>query len=40
MLKILQARIQQYMKQDFQMFNVDLENAEEPENKLPISVVS
>ena len=34
MLKILQARVHQYMNQDLQMFNVDLENAEEPENKL------
>ena len=40
MLKILQARIQQYMKQDFQMFNVDLENAEEPAIKLPTSAGS
>ena len=28
MLKILQARLQQYM--DFQMFKLDLEKAEEP----------
>ena len=34
MLKILQARVHQYVNQDLQMFNVDLENAEEPENKL------
>jgi len=34
MLKILQARVHQYMNQDLQMFYVDLENAEEPENKL------
>ena len=33
MLKILQARLQQYM--NFQMFKLDLEKAEEPEIKLP-----
>jgi len=38
MLKILQARHQQYV--NFQMFKMDLENAEEPEIKLPISVGS
>ena len=37
-LKILQARLQQYMS--FQMFKVDLEKAEESELKLPISVES
>ena len=35
MLKILQARLQQYM--NFQMFKLVLEKAEEPEIKLPIS---
>ena len=35
MLKILQARLQQYA--NFQMFNLDLEKAEEPKIKLPIS---
>ena len=35
MLKILQARLQQYM--NFQMFKLDLETAEEPEIKLPTS---
>ena len=35
MLKILQARLQQYMNLDFQMFTLDLEKAEEPEIKLP-----
>ena len=35
MLKISQARLQQYM--DFQMFKLDLEKAEEPETKLPTS---
>ena len=38
MLKILQARLQQYMI--FQMFKLDLEKAEEPEVKLPTSVGS
>ena len=33
MLKILQARLQQYM--NFQMFKLDLEKAEDPEIKLP-----
>ena len=33
MLKILQARLQQYM--NFQMYNLDLEKAEVPEPKLP-----
>ena len=37
MLKILQARLQQYMNHDFQMFKMVLEKAEEPEIKLPIS---
>ena len=35
MLKILQARFQQYMNWKFQMFKLDLEKAEEPEIKLP-----
>ena len=38
MLKILQARLQQYM--NFQMFKLDLEKAEAPEIKLPTSVGS
>ena len=38
MLKILQARLQQYM--NFQMFKLDLEKAEEPEIKLPASAGS
>ena len=37
MLKILQARLQQYKKMNFQMFKLDLEKAEEPEIKLPTS---
>ena len=36
MLKILQARLQQYM--NFQMFKMDLEKAEKPDIKLPASV--
>ena len=38
MLKILQARLQQYM--NFQMFKLDLEEAEEREIKLPTSAGS
>ena len=38
MLKILQARLQQYM--NFQMFKLDLEKVEEPEIKLPTSTGS
>ena len=38
MLKILQARLQQHM--NFHMFKLDLEKAEEPEIKLPISTGS
>ena len=38
MLKILQARLQQYM--NFQMFKLDLEKAEKPEIILPASVGS
>ena len=37
MLKILQARFQQYMNKNFQLFKLDLEKAEEPEIKLPTS---
>ena len=40
MLKILQARLQQYMSMNFQMLKPDLEKAEEPEIKLPTSVGS
>ena len=39
MLKILQARLQQYMN-NFQMFKLVLEKAEEPEIKLPTSAGS
>ena len=40
MLKILQARLQQYMNRNFHMFKLVLEKAEEPEIKLPTSAVS
>ena len=43
MLKILQARFQQYWELwtvNFQMFNLVLEKAEEPEIKLPTSAGS
>ena len=39
MLKILQARLQQYVN-NFQMFKLVLEKAEEPETKLPTSTGS
>ena len=38
MLKILQARLQQYRNHELPMFKVDLEKVEEPEIKLPTSV--
>ena len=40
MLKILQARLQQYMNRELQMFKLVLEKAEEPEIKLPTSAGS
>ena len=40
MLKILQARLQQYVNLNFQMFKLVLEKSEEPEIKLPTSVGS
>ena len=40
MLKILQARLQQYMNRDFQMFKLVLEKAEDPEIKLLTSAGS
>ena len=40
MLKILQARLQQYVNENFQMYKLDLQKAEEPEIKLPTSVGS
>ena len=33
-LKILQVRLQQYMNQNFQMYKLDLEKAEEPQKKI------
>ena len=35
MLKIFQARLQEYVNHELQMFKLDLEKAEEPEIKLP-----
>ena len=40
MLKILQARLQQYLNQNFQMYKLDLVKAEELEIKLPTSIGS
>ena len=40
MLNILQARLQQYMNQKFQMFKLHLKKAEKPEIKLPTSIGS
>ena len=40
MLKILQARLQQYVNRELQMFKLDLEKVEEAEIKLPISIGS
>ena len=40
MLKILQARLQQNMNWELQMFKLDLEKAEEPQIKLPTFIVS
>ena len=40
MLKILQARFQQYMNQEIPDVQLDLEKAEEPEIKLPTYVES
>ena len=40
MLKILQAKLQQYMNQELPDLQVGLTKAEEPEIKLPISVGS
>ena len=39
-LKILQARLQQYMNRELPVFKLNLEKAEEPEIKLPTSVRS
>ena len=40
MLEILQARIQQYVNPELQLFKLDLEKAEEQEIKLPTSIGS
>ena len=40
MFKILQARLQQYMNENFQKFKLVLEKAEEPEIKFPTSAGS
>ena len=40
MLKILQARLQQYMNVNFQMFKLVLEKADKPEVKFPTSAGS
>ena len=40
MLKILQARLQQYVSQELPDAKRDLEKAEEPEIKLPTSTES
>ena len=40
MFKILQARLQQYVNQNFQMYKLDLEKAVEPEIKLTTSAGS
>ena len=40
MLKILQARLQQYKTMNFQMFKLVLQQAEKPEIKLPTSAGS
>ena len=38
MIKILQARLQQYVNETFQMYKLDFKKAEEPEIKLPTSI--
>ena len=40
MLKILQARLQKYVNQELDDVKLYLENAEEPEIKLPTSIGS
>ena len=40
LFKILQARLQQYVNHELPIFKLDLEKAEEPEIKLPISIKS
>ena len=40
MLKTLQARLQQYVNHELQMFKLDLAKPEKPDIKLPTSVGS
>ena len=40
MLKILKLGFNSILTENFQMYNVDLEKAEEPEIKLPTSIGS
>ena len=40
MLKFLQARLQQYVKQVLPMYKLDLDKGEEPEIKLPTPIGS
>ena len=40
MLNILQARLQQYVNLELQVFKLDLEKSGEPEIKLPTSIGS
>ena len=40
MVKLLQARLQQYVNRELQMFKLVLEEAEEPEIKWPTSAGS
>ena len=40
MFKMLQARLQQYVNRELQIFKLVLEKAEEPEIKLPTSAES
>ena len=40
MLEVLQARLQQYVNRELPDVQAGLEEAEEPESKLPTSVVS
>ena len=40
MFKILRVRLQQYVNMNFQIYKLNLERAEEPEIKLPVSIGS
>ena len=37
MLKILQAKVPQYLNWELQMYKLELEKAEKPDIKLPVS---